>query len=607
MSGSTLPPGNPPSVLGMTSENLDIVNQLVSYQREADNNRKSGMNPRDDKWSQNLDLYYNRVNFEGKLDWQAKETMPEVPGYVDRFTGALKEALVSVPEGFYTVIDPFDAENDITPAIKRMNDVWLSEAGMTPTGQTLAFPSVFEDLCKQGALTNVAATVTWKEDVPGGRVSMEAVDPRFIWLDHTGRNLYRVRRTEIDKIDLLHMLKMTSSKGNPIFNTDEIERLVNSTAMEERMWREQMSGTGQEITSNRKPIVLDEYIATVMDREGNLVGEEHSLYVVAGEKYLVRGPEHNPFWHEKDWLVYSPLITTPHSPYGRTYMEDFGSVAKTFNELTNLLIDAVHTTSINAFAIVPSMLVNPGQAAEGISPNKTFLLMDGYTADEFAQNLELGKLDKGGIEMWQALKNEISEAAGINEIGMGQFAPNSRTSATEVNETQQSSSAMIRSVAQTLETRVLDPMLDLGWKTGMQHIDFSNPRIVQALGPEMAAMFKARRREFVTRPFTFQARGITTMIQRSKVMNNLIQLLQIVGQNEALVQAFMQKIDVGRLMDMLFNLSGIDPSKLAVTQREAMTRSVISPVQEQVAGAPAATPQAAGQIGDIVSRMGIGK
>ena len=95
--------GQKPTPSPQSDTALRIQSALTSYWNEADNARKGGLNPRDDKWRQNLDLYWNRVDFSRKADWQAKETMPEVPGYVDRFAAALKEGeaiLFSTPEPY---------------------------------------------------------------------------------------------------------------------------------------------------------------------------------------------------------------------------------------------------------------------------------------------------------------------------------------------------------------------------------------------------------------------------------------------------------------------------------------------------------------------------
>lgn len=561
-------------------EDLEIVTALQSYWNEADSNRKNGLNPREDKWRENLNLYWNRYDFSKKAQWQSRETMPEVPGFVDRFAAAMKETLISLPDGFYTVIDPEDEERDIAEAVERMTDVMLTKTGRSlQAGQVLPFVSVFEEQCKLGALMAMSSVVTWKNDIPGGRVAVETVDPRFVWLDHTGRNMYRIRRIEIDKHELMAMITKKDRRGNPIFKTENLESLINSLTLYDQVYRLEAAGHGMYNASGRAPITLDEYIATVVDSQGKVIGER-ALYVVANQKFLLRGPEKNPFWHGQDWLVYTPLVPTPLSVYGRTYMEDLASVAHTFTELTNLLLDAAMASSLSAWAMVPGALLNPEQIASGVTPNKVFLLEEGVDAKTFAQRLELGTLSPEGVQMWQMLKNEITEAMGTNEIGLGQFAPKSRTSATEINATQQGSSAIVRSVAEVVETRWLNPTLDLIWKTGLQHLKSNNRAMAAAVGQDMWGALYQNRKELVERPFTFQARGISNAVYRQQKLKSLLTIFQIIGSSQVLAQPFFQEVSVQKFLDMILHLSGIDFSKMQMTEREKAMQQIAAPYQQ---------------------------
>lgn len=582
----------------------EIVQILQGYWQEADEARKNGLNRRDDTWEQNLNLYYNRYDFSDKADWQSQETMPEVPNYVDRFAAALKEAVVASGDAFYTVVDPYDKENDLADAIKRMTDVWLSTLGRNQVGQVLGFPAVFEEQMKMGAITALSGAVLWKEDVEGGRVAFETVDPRFVWLDPTYRNLYRVRRTEIDRHELVSMAKMQTKSGKPIFRLPEMDALVQSVMIEDQQRREEMAGHGMQQSSTRVPITLDEYIATVVGRDGKVLAKD-ALMVVANDRYLIRGPEDNPYWHGKDWMVYAPLVTTPLSVYGRSYMEDFGSIAQTFTKLTNLILDAVQTSAIKAYVMVPGMLLNPEQVNSGISPNKTFLLEEGYRAEDFAKVIDSGELSPSAYQVWQALKTELSEAASINEIGMGQFAPNSRTSATEVNSTQQSSSAMIRSVAQTVETRFADPLLDLVWKTGLQKTKADDRRMVEAVGEQMWPALMGRRKELIKRNYTFQARGISQLIAKNQMLSSLLNLMQVIAGNPNLLAAFMAQIDINKLVTLLFRLSNVDITKMQLSEREKLIKSIAQPMQQAAEGSQ---PSAPGMVamGGAAQALGVG-
>lgn len=593
--------------LSKEADDLTIVNALESYRLEAENNRKSGLNPRDDKWKENLDLYWNRYDWSNKASWQAKEVMPEVPSYVDRFAAALKEALMANPMGFYSVNDPADKESDIAQAIKRMTDIWLTRVGRNQMGQVLDFSSVFEEQMKLGALMACASVTTWKEDVGLGRVAIETVDPRNIWLDHTNRNLYRMRRIELDRHDLVKMVGQKDGAGNPLFNETNISALLSSLNPDQQSNAEGLTGHGQQTSSGRTPVTIDEYIATVVGAQGQLLADR-ALMVVANNRHLIRGPETNPFWHGNDWLLYAPLVTVPLSVYGRSYMEDFGAVAKTFTELTNMILDAVHTSSIKAYAMVPGMLVNPAQAADGISPNKVFFLEEGFRAKDFVEMLELGAVSPDSVQVWSSMKQELSEAANMNEIGLGQFAPNSRTSATEIAETQQSSSALIRSIAQTVETRWLNTQLDLVWKTGLQHADPADTLMANAVGQDMYRALLARRKELIERHITFQASGISSMIRKSAMMKALIGIMQIVSQSDLLLQEFMKVVDMGMFVQRLFEYSNIDITKLQASDRQRMVQSVVEQFNQGAGGQEQPAPASAtNEMRDVAQRMGVAK
>lgn len=562
------------------AQDLKIVNVLNTYRQEAAWNRMGGLNPRDQKWEHNLHLYWNRYDFSRKASWQSQETMPEVPSFVDRFASSLKEALVATPNSFYAVVDPVDKEGDLTRPIKRMTDAWLSICGQNVCGTYLSFDAVFEEQVKQGAMMGMNSVVTWKGDRKQGRVAIDGVDPRNTWLDHTGRNLYRVRRIEIDQHEIMSLAEQKDGAGKPIYDLQALKSLTSWLAHDAQKQQEEASGIGAQVISNRRPVTLDEYVATVIDDVTGKVIAHKALMVVANEQFLIRGPEKNPFWHEKDWMVFTPLVHTPQSVYGRTYMEDFGDLAQTFNELTNLILDAVRMSSLKAFVCVPEMLLNPEQVNGGIEPFKLFKLDQEFKADDFLKAIDLGAMPPEVIQIWSQMKNELREAADVNEVGLGQFAPKGRTSVAEIEQTQQSSNALIRSIAQSIETRWLNPTLDLVWKTGLQHVSRNDDMIRAAAGDQMFEALYARRKELIARPITFQARGISMLMQKSKTLRSVLNIMSIISQSPELAAAFLQRIDLNRLVNLLFELSDVDLRRLEPTAREKAIGGVVSQFQQ---------------------------
>lgn len=570
-------------------KNEDLAFRLMEQKAEAANARKTGMNPREQKWSENWDLYWGRHDFSNKASWQSQHVMPEVPSFVDRFAAAFKGALVSTNNQFYTVDDPYDAENNLADSIKKINDVYLSTSGKNMLGTPMDFPSVFEEQVKMSAITAASAVVLWRNDVKGGRVAIETVDPRQVFLDSTNRSLYRFRDTEIDLAEFQRMTKSLSKNGIPLYNLDECGFLVGDAMSEHSRDRAESTGTSQETTSRRGVIKITECISSVTDENGKLV-MDNEYALLANDRWLIRGPEKNPYWHNQDWLVFAPLINVPLSPYGRSYMEDFGSLASVYTDMTNLLLDAAYMSAMKAFVIVPEIMRNPEQLNNGFTPNMRVEIMEGYTPRDFLEAVEMGSLDAGAIQMWDKLKAELSEAAGMNDIALGQLPQKTHIASSAVQGAQQSSTTLLMSMAQSFETRFLNPVLDLSWKCGLQHSQAGDVKMIAAVGEQMWAMMHAMRKDMIKRPITFQAKGISGLIQRQQRLQSLLQVLQVIAQDPQLLQAFIQQIDMNKLIEELFHLSNVDLKKLAPTERESLIASVAQPMMQAAQGAPGAAP-----------------
>lgn len=572
------------------ADKLEVLKVLTSYLDEAKTAREGGVRPRDDVWRENWDLYWGSHNWSGKAEWQSRLAMPEAANFVDRWAAALREALIQAGRWF-VVEDSRDPNRQLVPHVEKVMDFVLGRCGRTPQGHVVGFSAVFEDLMKMGSLMQCAAAVTWDPD--DGRVAIEAVDPRQVWLDHTGRGQYRIRRTEVEKHDLLAMARLTTDDdGESLYDIAEIERLAAAVSVAEREAREISGGHGSDISSTRKPITIDEYLATIVTEDGEPIGEGQQVVVVANGQFVIRGPEENPWGHGRDWIVTAPMVTVPFSVYGKSYMEDWSSVAYAFTEMSNLILDAAVLQSMRVFAMQGNALEDPQQASQDLEPLKKYLLADGRLPREFVDAIDLGSLGPEVLRVWEALKSEMREGAKLNEIALGQMAPSAGTTATEVSQTQQSSSAIVRSIARTIEERLLEPVLTLTWATALQNMDFSDPEIRAYVGAEAADMLQQRREDFLSEGVTFKVRGISALVDRQAKLRNFLSMLQVVASNEMLMQAFVQRFSVSKVLETLVHQFGVDPHDIEPTQMERMMAQLTQPAggvqQDGVAGDPPA-------------------
>lgn len=554
---------------------MEIVTRLQAYATEAEQARDGGPSPRTSTWRDNWDRYWGRYDFSDKADWQSKHVLPEIPQYVDRWASALREALDSSSEWF-EVEDPGQPGSALIPHIRKAMDVILARCARTPDGHPAPFGSVFEEQMKLGAMMMMSSAVTWKTETTGGWVAVDSVDPRELWFDPKGRGLYRRRRYEIDKHELLSMAQQLDEFGLPIYNVDQIMELGAQVDEEARSNRERSTGTGQGTDQGRTPIQIDEWRATVILDDGKIAADR-ALMVVANEKFLIRGPEVNPYNHNKDWIVATPMVPVPMSIYGRSYMEEWAPTADAYTEMTNLILDGIYTSSMKAFAAQPDMLSDPNQLAEGISPNKVFEMEEGRPPANFILDIELGQLPPEAITAWQHLKNELQEGAKLSETALGQLPNKTHIAATAVQGAAQAGSAMIRSMAKTIEQRWLEPVLTLIWETALQYMNFME--LADEIGEETARMLQSRREQFQQRKIKFRVRGISGIIDRQTKLSNMLAMIQTIGQNPALMMTFMQRVDVRKLLDSMITLFGVDPTMFQYSDSELRDPQV----QQQIA------------------------
>lgn len=557
----------------------EILATLNSYRTEAEKARTGGFEDREAQWKANKDIYWARYDFEGKAKFQSKIPLPHGAMFVDRWAAACNSALM-LPGEWYMIEARGDPNKQLEVPFRRFLDYWLSRCSLTPTGQTAGFGHFFEAQLKLGAMMAGCATVTWDERRK--RVAVETVDPTEVLLDATGRGMYRIRRQTRDWYEFWQEVQQ-----NPkLWNLKAIEELKAYHDQAMVTERERLVSHGAEPGLMRKPITLDYYYCWIIDSTGKVTNPEKQLAVVGNERFLVRRPEPNPYWHGDDWLVYCPYIAVPLSVYGKTYMETWATIAELYVRMTNIILDGAFTSALRMFAARPEALKDANQLTDGLAPFKMLLLEDGYTVEDVLATFDLGDLKPSVLTAWQAIKQELREAAATNDIDLGQTVPKGDVTATEINAVTTSGTELIRSIARTIEQGQVDQILSLVWRTGLQHFDAEDEELKAAVGPEAFSMFVARRAEFSRTKVVFQARGISGVIERNAKLRSLLQTLQIIAQSPGLLQVFMQALGPEGLMKLireLFRLNGLDAADLVPQQSTVAS----GPMLSLVGGAPA--------------------
>jgi hypothetical protein len=551
----------------------ELLLLLQDYFSEAQEARQSGTESRENNWLANWDAYWGRSDGGDKAEWQANEHMPEVANFVDRHTASMRLALLSQPEWF-DIHDPTDPSRERDRMMREFTKLHLDHCTTNASGQRIGFDTTFSSAVKSGAMTVIAASVTY--DPISKFVNIDPVNAFELYYDPTGRGLYRIRRKEVDYHQLELMKRQTDSKGKPLYDNKAIDRLQAHCDSEAKADRERISGGSEagEGSSRRKPVMIDEYLCTIIDREGKLIAQ-NQLVVVGNQREILRGAEDNPNWHGKDWIVMTPTIDVPFAIWGRSWVEVFRALAATFTEVTNLILDGVFASNIGAHMIWTEALADPSEVTEGIYPGLAVQAEADWPAGKpFIEKIDMGGVDAQGIQVWQALKAELREGASTNELSLGQVPPKGDITAREIEGSERGSSVLTMGMAKDIETKFLAPILELTLMTGLQHFDAeSNPTLTDALGPAMTAMLAENKRNFADKRYSFVATGISSAMDRGKRLQGLTNFLQILGQSEILAAKFTEEFSINALVKQLLIHFDIDERSLSKTDKEKLKDS----------------------------------
>jgi hypothetical protein len=96
------------------------------------------------------------------------------------------------------------------------------------------------------------------------------------------------------------------------------------------------------------------------------------------------------------------------------------------------------------------------------------------------------------------------------------------------------------------------------------------------------------------------------------MLKALLQVMQYLAQSPELLQAFMQRVDMEKFIQLLFNLSDVDITKIEKSQRDMMMESTAQQIQQNSQAAMGQQPPQPGtaaqaQAGQVAQMMGVAK
>ena len=472
--------------------------------------------PHEYYWNLAWDRVNGRYDFSRKMGWQSKKSLPEALQKTLKLTWEITKPLLEAGEGWFSV-KPMNQK--FAPLVDLPVD--LTRRSLYPNSDDRdSFNTVFYDLVFSGLVAeNMALLVIPEENGtavmdpsdPSGatgdqeespfvpsygfgaalptpsepeapemkdysqafRVRFEAFNPRLVWKDSTNRKRYVIWsqsmtpdefRSEAEKRGWNYIEETIAS----CFSQDDTGR--DPYAEHFRIRRDADDAYGQ---GRRDTIILEHFWGTLYSDQGHALGPEdtQSYYILANKKWLVWGPDPNPFWHKEIPLVVAPLLRIPFATYGKSLISTSIDPMDAWVEILNMMLDYLQQ-AINPPTEVDMDLLDSrrgNQLASGISPGKVILTeKKGQGTPAIARSM----VPDPGSGVWNVLGMVRQEKDGF--VGMGETGatPRSRNriSAQEFKERSSMAGGMLRQIFKNIVEGILRPALRQAYLLTLQYI-----------------------------------------------------------------------------------------------------------------------------------------
>lgn len=593
-------------------DGLSVVSAIKQCFDESEEARRT----RDQLNKVNYDASHCRQDLSAKVRGQSAEFLPMVPMALEQLAAFIKRGLVAFGNWFQVELSPDPAlatppgqpDTTLTASgiMKLMKHRLEAPEEIVPG--CLDFPTTVADGVKTGALGSLVVLKVHGQHIPTRRLSVdlkhigdqtvwdpitqqafqqpqfeeemtmvegkvwrlliELVRPEDYYPDPTGRGLYEIHRTRKD----LHEVIEAAESGD--YDPEAVAELSESY-VDYEVDREIERETDQpkaNAPSFRKQVELLEFWGTLLDSDGN-VAHRNVRCTIANEKYLIRRPEPNPYWHQESPFVVAPLLRVPFSVFHKGLFDNAVRLNLASNEIFNLIVDGGIGSVWGVREVQPDLIDNWDDFTDGIPQGATIL-----KKAEAAQDVPVFRNTPGGVVppeamgVFQLLKSEFNSATKLNDVQLGQI-PKKDVRATEISAAEQSSSIFFDSVIGDLEQSIIKKALRLAWLVMLQNCDdWSAEDVVGCIGPtvaqSLAQMSAARRYVKYAQGCRFRVNGLSSILARTREFQKTMAAVAAIQQSPILAQAFMKEASPTKLLHHLFKSINIDPEDLKISEEE---------------------------------------
>lgn len=561
-------------------ESQRIITISQSYLREAEQARLSRMN----RNRKNREAYFGHQDWTGKIEGQSTEFLPKTAMAVEQFGAFIKRSLTQFGDWFSVEAPPRSPLSDteirkmLRCFMERVHDgnskkhfgVIMSDALKMASLESLLILKVHGKHRKMNRhMVEPGTGEIVDMDVSPWTLQVDIVRTEDYFPDPRGDGLYEIHRVERD----LHEVMAMAEGDDPLYDIDQVEQLNQQLRTHDIGVRQEHERGQDEATvpKTRKRVVIDEYWGTLLDDDGTVI-MRNAVWAIANDRFLIRPPERNPFWHGESPFVAVPLVRVPHSVWHKALYDEAVDLNLAMNELYNLMLDGGLSSVWGVREVRTDWLVDPSQVAGGLPQGATLEINEQAPANASAvQQSSTGQVPQDALGMFNISDREFMAASLTNDIKLGML-PSKQVRATEVMEASQAQSTTLDSIAGDIEHDGMQPVIRKSWMLLLQFLeDLPSEDVIGAIGPrkalELARMSPGERLDMF-QGCQFKVHGLSSTMNRARDFQKLMGLMQGVSGNPMLMEAFMRRTSPDKILEQMFKQLNMNPEDFEPTPEE---------------------------------------
>lgn len=584
----------------------DIAQKILAFRDESEEARRT----REDFNRRNIAAYHNRDCVTQKIDGQSNEFLPKTQVAVDTLAAYIEQGITGYGDWFQVSLEPNPYITQTPMKAHLVQKLMRYHLEHPPRG-LLPFSTIISDAVKYALLQSLLVLkvhgkfvtervpnidfsliretseqeITYRQESDLNLIErtvwhplVEVIRPEDYFPDPSGSGLYEIHRFEKDYYELIDQ----AQGEHAIYNMEEVEKITSTSTHSERHTRMD-DETNQDGAHNRvigrKRIVCYEFWGTLLDEDGHvLAAPDGTLYknivcTITECGRLIRAPQVNPFWHQQSPFCVAPLSRVPGSVYHKAIFDSVVDLNIAQNNLYNLIFDAGVSSVWGTKQFAAHRVANAEEFQNGIPPGSVLVLTeDADPQIPVMTRIPDGNLPSDALNLFNLMEREADRASMVNSFKQGVLPPR-QVKATEIQASENQSSVLMDNLLRTLEVHVIQPVLTKYWMNILQNSDmWGSLKTVAIIGEEatrfIAGIPPAMRFYLYAEGTHFKVDGLSSLQKNTQQFQKIMALLQGASTTPLLLQEFMQRISMPKMLDFMLKIMNINPEMFEATDEE---------------------------------------